>query len=255
MSPVAARAFGPIFRLVQTYVKRTVGAVLAGALMVAMPACGQSGTDPWVTTEDTRVDIDWDAVSAAYKEAEGPEDFETKVNEIYAGEEVISVSVHDVDEKTQEVTGFFDKDEDGKVGEEEKVFTIKREITGEKEGNYQIAGHGAYAGYHSPIFDIAAGMLIGSMISRAFMPGYSPMSYTTPASRRGDLVSQRNAYRQANPDKFRAGQRSQSGRQYGRQGGGFGGGQAPARGGGMPRGGGRFGLARSATRRVVHVEA
>lgn len=227
-------------------------------MIVAVPACGESGTDRWVTTEDARVDIDWDAVGQAYKDAEGPEDFEKKVNEIYAGEEVISIAVQDIGEHTQEVTGFFDNDADGKVGENEKIFTIKREITSEKEGNYQIHGAGPYAGYHSPVFDIAAGMLLGSMISNAFMPGYRPMytqPYTTSPTRRGDLVAHRNAYRQANPDKFRAGQRSQSGRAYNRRGGAFGGGQAPRRSGGMPRGGGRFGLRRAATRRVIRVSA
>jgi hypothetical protein len=245
-----------MFRLVQTFVKRAVGAVLAGALVVAVPACGDSKTDRWVTTEDARVDIDWDAVGQAYRDAEGPEDFERRVNEIYAGDEVISVAVQDVDASTQEVTGFFDHDEDGRVSDTEKVFTIKREIASENAGNYQIHGAGPYAGYHSPIFDIAAGMLLGSMISRAFMPGYSPVytqPYVTPPARRGDLVAQRNTYRSQNPDKFRAGQRSRSGREYGRRGGGFGGGQAPTRS--MPRGGGRFGLTRPVTRRVVRLEA
>jgi hypothetical protein len=106
------------------------------------------------------------------------------------------------------------------------------------------------------VFDIAAGMLLGSMISRAFMPGYRPMysqPYVTAPARRGELVAHRDAYRQANPDKFRAGQQSRSGRAYGRRGGGFGGGRAPTRG--LPRGGGRFGLARPATRRVIRLGA
>jgi hypothetical protein len=231
--------------------------VLAGVLAVAVPACGDSNAnDRWVTTEDATVDIDWDAVGQAYREAEGPEDLERRVNEIYAGDEVISIAVRDLDASAQEVIGFFDRDTDGKVGDAEKVFTIRREVASEGEGNYQIHGAGPYAGYHSPVFDIAAGMLLGSMISRAFMPGYRPMysqPYVTAPARRSELVAHRDAYRQANPDKFRAGQQSRSGRAYGRRGGGFGGGRAPTRG--LPRGGGRFGLARPATRRVIRLEA
>jgi hypothetical protein len=235
---------------------RLLGAAVAVAMVATVPACGGGGTDRWVTTEDSTVDLDWDAVGQAYKEAEGPEDFERRVNEIYTGDEVISVSVKDVDEKTQVVTGFFDKNEDGDVADDEKVFTIQRDITGADAGTYQVSGHGPYAGYHSPIWDIAAGMFLGSMISRAFMPGYTPMyttPYTTPASRRGALVSQRDTWRQNNPDKFRA-QQSKSGRAYGNKGGGFGGGRSAPPPRAPSRGGGRFG-ARASARPVTRLQS
>ena len=72
--------------------------VAMAALLLAAPACGGGsnssprGNDRWVTTENTTIDIDWDAVGKAYEKAEGPEDFETKVNEIYTGSEIISVA-------------------------------------------------------------------------------------------------------------------------------------------------------------------
>src|SRR5690606_13415129 len=113
--------------------RRALGLAAAAALVVSLPACNDSaprGNDRWVTTADTTVDLDWDAVSKAYQEAEGPEDLERRVNEIYAGEEIISVAVRDLDEKTQEVTGFFDRDTDGQVAEAEKVFTIRRDVVG-----------------------------------------------------------------------------------------------------------------------------
>jgi hypothetical protein len=69
---------------VREFGKSVVGAALAGALVVAVPGCGDSrANDRWVTTEDASVDIDWDAVGKAYREAEGPEDLERRVNEIY----------------------------------------------------------------------------------------------------------------------------------------------------------------------------
>lgn len=241
--------------------RRTVSLAAIAALMVGVPACGDGsrGNDRWVTTEDTTVDLDWDAINEAYQQAEGPEDFERRVNEIYTGDEVISVAVSDVDEKTQEVTGFFDKDEDGKVADAEKVFTIKRDITGPEAAQVQIAGHGPYMGYHSPIWDIAGGMLLGSMLSRAFMPSYAPMytqPYVTPAARRGELATARNSYRQQNPEKYRQAQAkaSKSGRSYGAKGSGFGGGSpTPSR----PRsgGGGRFGRRGPAKGRVVRLDA
>ncbi|HWB77020.1 MAG TPA: hypothetical protein VG755_18760 [Nannocystaceae bacterium] len=216
---------------------------MAVSLTVVAPACG-AGNDRWVTTENSAVDIDWDAVGEAYKDAEGPEDLEQRVNEIYTGDEVISISVKDNDDKSQLVTGFFDKNEDGKVDEGEQIFTIQRDVVGEDKGQYQIAGYGPYSGYHSPIFAIATGMLMGSMMSRMFMPGYTPMystPYTTNSARRGALVSHRDSWRQSNPDKFRA-QQSKSGRSYGKKGGGFGGGGGPAPRA-PSRGGGRFGIA------------
>lgn len=230
-----------------------VSVVIAAALLVAPVGCGGStGNDRWVTTENTNVEIDWDAVGKAYREAEGPEDFEKRVNEIYEGDEIISVSVVDKDAATQVVTGFFDKDEDGKVGEGEEIFTLQRDVSGADSAKYQIQGHGPYASYHSPVWDIVAGMAIGSMISRAFSPGYSPMytqPYTTSPARRGDLATHRSSYRQANPERFA---KSKSGRTYGSKGGAFGGGRPAPRP--TPRGGGRFGR-RAAPARSVRLSA
>lgn len=239
---------------------KSIAVALAAAL--AVPGCtggSNKGNDRWVTTENTQVDIDWDAVGKAYREADGPKDFERRVNEIYTGSEVVSVRVHDLDEKTQEVTGFFDKDADGAVSDGEKVFTIRRTITGEGSGQYQMNGHNGYASYRSPMWDIAAGMMLGSMLSSAFSPGYRPMystPYRTSASRRNALVSQRDSYRSKNPDKFRSGSKSKSGRSYGRKGGSFNkGSSTPSRTRSAPRGrmGGRFGLPARGTRRVIRL--
>lgn len=196
--------------------------IVALPLGVAAVACNPSGsaertrTERWASTENTNVAIDWDKVNEAYKLADGPEDFERRVNEIYEGSEVISISVGDLDSKTQVVTGFFDKNGNGAVDEPEKIFTIRRELSGESTAQYQTVGYGPYYGYHSPFFSIASGMLMGSMMSRAFTPGYVPMyqqPYTTPASRVGDIRQTRSSYRAANPTQF---QRSQSGRTYNR---------------------------------------
>lgn len=230
-----------------------IAVVPLGALSVGCKPSGSSSeqNERWATTENTNVAIDWDKVNEAYKLAEGPEDFEKRVNEIYGGSEIISVSVADLDDKTQLVTGFFDKNSNGAVDEPEKIFTIRRELTGATSAQYQTIGYGPYYGYHSPFLSIASGMLMGSMMSRMFMPGYVPMyqqPYTTSGARVTDLRQSRSSYRAANPGKF---QRSQSGRTYNR----------PstttrttgaARGGGF-RGGGKFGV--SSKGRAVRLEA
>jgi hypothetical protein len=218
---------------------KLLAATLTMTLAGAASGCGTSdrGTERWATTENTNVKIDWDKVNEAYKQANGPEDLERRINEIYEGDEVISVSVADLDGKTQVVTGFFDKNANGTVEDAEKIFTIKRDITGEGQAQVQTTGYGPYYGYHSPFFSIVSGMVVGSMLSNMFMPNYVPMytrPYTTPGTRVGQLAQSRSSYRAANPERF---QRSQSGRTYNR----------PT---GVTRptgrfGGGRFGVQRS----------
>lgn len=227
---------------------KSITAVLLAVLPLGVisAGCNPSGStsernERWATTENTNVAIDWDKINEAYKLAEGPEDFERRVNEIYGGREIISVSVADLDDKTQLVTGFFDKNTNGAVDEGEKIFTIRRELTSATSAQYQTVGYGPYYGYHSPFLSIASGMLMGSMMSRMFTPGYAPMyqqPYTTSGSRVADLRQTRSSYRAANPGQF---QRSQSGRTYDRP-------AAKSRtapGGGSRgfRGGGKFGVA------------
>jgi len=192
-----------------------------GLVTAGIPACQQQGPPPpaaterWVTTENTQADIDWDAVAEAYKQAEGPQDFERRVNEIYTGDEIISVAVRDRDERTQVVTGFVDRDRNGKVDDGEAIFEITRVIGGDGEGNYQIVGHGYYGGYASPMFGMMAGMMLGSMLmSRG-------VSYSTPPARHQQIANSRNAYRRANPSRFTP-RASQTGRSYGARGGDFG---------------------------------
>jgi hypothetical protein len=97
---------------------------LAGAVVGAGTACsdrtviGGAGVDErWTTTENTKVALDWDKVAEAYRLAEGPADFERRVNEIYEGEEIISIAVRDDGDRTQVITGFFDKNGDGRVSD------------------------------------------------------------------------------------------------------------------------------------------
>jgi hypothetical protein len=191
--------------------------LLVSALILALTTTGvgcsrePDRVERWATTENTNVQIDWNKVNEAYKQANGPEDLEKRINEIYEGDEVISIAVKDEEDKTQVVTGFFDKNTNGAVEDNEKIFTIKREPTPEG-AQVQTTGYGPYAGYHSPFFSIVSGMVVGSMISSMFAPRYVPMAYTTSPAQLNNIRTTRTAYRQANPSQFK---RSQSGRTYG----------------------------------------
>jgi hypothetical protein len=220
-----------------------LAAVLAIAAVTGCRGEEPKRTERWVTTENTKVSIDWDAVNKAYREAEGPEDFERRVNEIYQGDEVVSVAVRDEGAKVQVVTGFFDRNENGAVDATESIFTIKREIGDDKSGNYQIQGQGMYAGYHSPMLQIASGMLLGSMLANAFSP--RPIyygGYTTPGPRREAL---RESFAKPGSKASQAGRYGETGRGWGSSRGtssrgSFGGGRV---------GGGRFGV-RQRRRRI-----
>jgi hypothetical protein len=222
---------------------RLLAAVLGATLVAGAGATGVSGcsderNERWATTENTSVNIDWDKVNDAYKHAEGPEDLERRVNEIYEGSEIISVAVQDLDDKTQVVTGFFDKDKDGKVSEPEKIFTIKRDLKG-SEAQYQTQGYGPYYGYTSPFYSVGSGMLLGYMMSSMFQPHYVPLyttPYTTSYARMSQLDSHRSSFRASNPARFS--KPSQTGRTWG---GAKSTGKMPSA---PSRGGSRFGVAR-----------
>ncbi|WP_437954456.1 hypothetical protein WME76_22975 [Sorangium sp. So ce119] len=219
--------------------KTILPVVVLTAFAVAASGCGKGGTERsnerWATTENTTVELDFDKINEAYKAAEGPEDFERRVNEIYQGSEVISVAVQDLDAKSQVVTGFFDKNTDGAVQDPEKVFTIRRDVTGEGAAQMQTSGYGAFGYYHSPLMGIASGMLLGSMLSSAFRPNYVPVytqPYTTPPSRASALQSHRDTVRSSSPSGADRSKASQTGRRYN------------SIGGGRSGGGSRFGVHR-----------
>jgi hypothetical protein len=220
--------------------------LLAGAGVTGVGGCSDERNERWATTENTSVKIDWDKVNEAYKRAEGPEDLERRINEIYEGSEIISIAVQDLNDKTQVVTGFFDKDKDGKVSDPEKIFTIKRDLKG-SEAQYQTQGYGPYYGYTSPFYSVASGMFMGYMLSSMFRPNYVPVymtPYTTSYARMSQLDSHRSSYRASNPSRFS--KPSQTGRTYG----------GVRSTGKMPsapsRGGVRFGVARRG-RTVRHI--
>jgi hypothetical protein len=114
-----------------------VVALAATVALGSVTACGgPSGNDRWVVTENTTVEIDWDAINQAYKDAEGPEDFETEGQRDLRRRRDHQRVGPDLDDKSQVVTGFFDKNEDGKVDEGEQVFTIQRDIVGPDKAQY-----------------------------------------------------------------------------------------------------------------------
>lgn len=233
--------YGALMRRCPTFVSALLIAAVSVSGLAGCEKRRDEGNDRWAVTPNTNVEIDWDKVNKAYEAADGPEDLEKRINDIYKGDEVISISVHDQDDKIQVVTGFFDRDHSGTVQDPEKIFEIKREIVGE-EVKYQTQGHGHYAGYASPMLGMMTGMMMGSMMASALSPGYSPR-YTQPYRTDPARSQQLKANRAPRPSKA-----SGTGRNYGNSG--------RSTGGGGRRGGGaRFGIRRVGAAPAVRLSA
>jgi hypothetical protein len=200
---------------------RLVATVLA--LAVPIVGCGSSQSEvvePWPETtnaggsESPTAKIDFEAISQAYKEANSPEDFEQRVNEIYQGDEIVSIAVEDQNDQTQLVTGFIDKNGNGTVDEGEKIFTINRTPTGSGEqqtaqsvttGYTYDVGVGYVPYYTSPYYPLVwgTGLAVGAMAAMAWRgAAYAPYRYATSAARVGALSMYRGNYRAANPQRF-----------------------------------------------------
>jgi uncharacterized membrane protein YgcG len=212
---------------------------LLGILIVAL-GCSNKSSDRWVTTENTMIEMDWDKLMEAYRTADGPTDFEEKANEVYPGSEIIRISVQDKDARNQEVIGFIDANSDGKVQEKERVFSINRTIGDEyNRANYSVNGYGHYSHYHhTGMWDIAGGVIVGSMIANAMRPNYSPRysrPYVTPQSRVSTLRTHRDTFRKNNPS-------FKTGRSGGTWGGRSGSSSSTRRSGSSSSGGSSYGI-------------
>lgn len=173
-------------------------------IALGMLQCTTSGdgAPKWVTDGNAAPGIDWKEVEKAYKESTSPEDFEKRVNEIYPGDEVVSVAIAGEASKHQ-ATGFIDKNKDGQVQDAERIFVIETKVNGE-QGQGSVTGHGAYHGQGIGFFEVMMASMMGSMIANALMPGgfgYGQRYVTNPSSF-GQIQSNRDTYRQANPSKF-----------------------------------------------------
>jgi hypothetical protein len=214
----------------------TAASVVASVLALAVPACAthththttETETVPaeiveaWPETQNagggtatSDAKLDFEAISKAYREAESPEDFEQRVNEIYTGDEIVSIAVEDQNDQTQLVTGFIDKNGNETVDEGEKIFSIKRTPTGSEEqqtAQYVTTGYsydvgvGYYPYYTSPYYPLAWGagtVAVGAMAAMAWRgAAYAPYRYATSAARVGALNTYRGHYRAANPQRF-----------------------------------------------------
>lgn len=155
--------------------------------------CGGDSNEEWASGDSARaneLNLNVDDVQKAFKEAKGPEDFEKRVNQIYTGDEIISIYVAKAEQGKQLVTLYIDKDpKDGQVQDKEKILDLSRIVDdNKKEARLYTHGYGPYGYYtgYSPLTYMATGALMYWALSRP---------YYTPVSRYSTIRTNRSAYR------------------------------------------------------------
>lgn len=174
------------------------------ALIVAVVpfvlSCDGTGTNErWETSQP---EMSLQKIQEAYAGASSREDFEQKVNNLYGGEEIISIEVLDKDATTQVVTGFVDKNTNGLVDSGEDVFQLTRTVTAQgQDGEAQISAQNTNTQYvygGPSLLGVFGAAMLGSMVANSLSPNYRPsysQPYRTSTQRRQSLSQQRSAYR------------------------------------------------------------
>ena len=141
--------------------------------------------------KDLKLDVD--SVQKAFNSAKSPLEFEKQVNEIYTGNEIISINVRDQGNKNQIVSLYIDNNtENGKMDQDETILTLNR-VVDEANNQVQVSttGYGPYAYYSSGPSPLVYA-LTGSLITYWAM---SRPFYSTPIDRFSDIREQRSSYR------------------------------------------------------------
>ncbi len=174
---------------------KKIGLLIMAILMISnLIGCGGDDNERWAAGDYAKaaeLKLDVDAVMEAFKKAKNPQAFEKKVNEIYTGNEIISISVENKGETKQEVTLYIDDDPvDGKMTETEKIIQLTRAVGKEKnQTGYSRHGYGPYGHYTSPMTYMATGALLYWAMSRPY--------YRTPMTSYSRIRSSRTTYRKS----------------------------------------------------------
>ena len=174
--------------------KRRLGgrefAVLATSVVIVGPsgfACAPGPTyDEWAATDGAAGRINLDAVQEAFKTSENPTDFETRVNEIYEGDNLVLIRSRQ-DNGTLILEGYEDLDGNGEIdtATDDELFSIVKQ-----HDNHELRGHGANGYYRS---SFGPGNFLFTYLLVSSMTG--PRYYSTPYSRVGTMRANRTNYR------------------------------------------------------------
>ncbi len=136
----------------------------------------------------SKLNLDVDAVSKAFETAKSPQEFEKKVNEIYTGYEIISISVNNTGKNKQSVVLYIDNNpQNAKTDNGERLLSFNRDFdTESNKSSYTRTGYGSYS-HHLPIYYAATGALTYWTLPRTL--------YRTPISSYSTIKRSRTSYR------------------------------------------------------------
>jgi len=144
---------------------------------------------------NTKLNLDMESIHKAFQTAQGPEDFEKKVNEIYTGDEVISIFVDSAQNDRQKVSLYIDNaPQNGKMDEGEQLVTLSRTGLDNQGVTYSTQGYGPYAYYSRPPTHYP---LMGALATYWVMRSvfYPRPYYYTPIRRFSTIRRSRASYR------------------------------------------------------------
>ncbi len=177
---------------------------LLGGCSPSRSARSEHYTSANVQGDDEKINLD--AVHQAFFETSGKSfaewmpNFEKRVNEIYQGDDIVSIDADKADGMVR-VAGYLDKDgQQGLGGGDEKLFELKQTAPADDKGfQYSMSGQGGqpyYNGYPPPAYH--HGILDNPFVqmfvlSQLLRPGFS---YFTPPGQHTVLRDYRTSYRQ-----------------------------------------------------------
>lgn len=172
------------------------------------------------TVQGEKEKINLDAVHEAFFQTAGKDlsawmgNFEKRVNEIYQGEDIVSVDAEKKDGMVR-VTGFLDKnDESGYQGADEKLFELKQTgaIAEGKGFPYELSGQGGtphHNGYPPPGYYGHTGLLDNPFVQMMIIGSLLNRPYFTPMGNHQVIREHRTGYRQT--PRYRAQQAQNKG--------------------------------------------
>lgn len=170
--------------------------IIAGGSMFALSACSNR-RDQWAETSGKAGQINMEAVEEAMKDSNNVSEFETRVNEIYQGEEMVLIEVKNQGNE-QHVSGYADLNDNSQIdNEDEKLFTFRRWYENDRP-MYSMRGHGVNSYYHHPYPPGTSLLTTYLLVSALTRPMYmAPGYYYSTVPRNVTIIrNHRTDYRQ-----------------------------------------------------------
>ena len=157
------------------------------------------------TSTSVSTKLDLDKVRKALLTSKSPEEFTKKVNDLYKGDDTVSVAIRNIDGNRQEVIGYIDENNNQELDSaDEKLFSFIRSDVVPQDNyqlvHYEMQGYGPYASYHySGTQQFLKGALMGYLIGRMMHSMRTPHYYYYHYQPQRHTVVRRKVVRRVKP--------------------------------------------------------